>query len=93
LQCSDTPTPEEKEFGYLILKSFQVINKEDSLISGKNEHISECCVEVNALENEADQVCREIICRLFDNENDPIQLLKWKEIYETEEESTTSART
>jgi hypothetical protein len=36
----DKPTPEEKEFGYLILKSFQVITKGDSLIGGENEHIS-----------------------------------------------------
>jgi len=45
-------------------------------------------VEINALENEADRVSREAISRLFDEEKDPIQLIKWKEIYETLERAT-----
>ncbi len=40
---------------------------------------------MNSLENEADRVCREAISQLFDEEKDPIQLIKWKEIYETME--------
>ena len=76
-------TPEAKELAFLILKSCQVISKGVSLLGGKLEHISECCVEVNSLENESDRVCREVISRLFLEEKDPIQIIKWKEIYET----------
>jgi uncharacterized protein Yka (UPF0111/DUF47 family) len=57
-------------------------------LGGKDDDIIECCVEVNALENEADRVCREAISRLFDEEKDPIQLIKWKEIFETLERAT-----
>jgi predicted phosphate transport protein (TIGR00153 family) len=79
----EKPTPEAKELAFLILKSCQVISKGVSLLGGKLEYISECCVEVNSLENESDRVCREVISRLFLEEKDPIQIIKWKEIYET----------
>jgi predicted phosphate transport protein (TIGR00153 family) len=81
-------TPESKELAFLILKSCQTIDKIVGLLGGKLEPISAYCIEVNALENEADRVCREAISRLFDEEKDPIQLIKWKEIYETLETTT-----
>ena len=84
----EKPTPESKELGFLILKTCQVIDKIVALLGGKLEPISAYCIEVNALENEADRVCREAISRLFDEEKDPIQLIKWKEIYETLETAT-----
>ena len=84
----EKPTPEAKELGFLILRGTQAIQKAVSHLGGKFEYITEQCVEVNALENEADRVCREAISRLFDEEKDPIQLIKWKEIYETLEKAT-----
>ncbi len=84
----EKPTPEAKELAFLILKGTQTIEKAVSHLGQKFEHIAEHCVEVNALENEADRVCREAISRLFDEEKDPIQLIKWKEIYETLERAT-----
>lgn len=84
----EKPTPEAKELAFLILQSCQAVEKAVSHLGDKFEHIYEHCVEVNALENEADRVCREAISRLFDEEKDPIQLLKWKEIYETLEKAT-----
>lgn len=84
----DRPTPEAKELAFLILKSCQAIDKAVALLGGKLEPIAEYCMEVNSLENEADRVCREVISRLFDEEKDPIQLIKWKEIYETLERAT-----
>jgi uncharacterized protein len=79
----EKPTPEAKELAFLILKACQVISKGVSLLGGKIENINECFVEVNSLENESDRVCREVISRLFHEEKDPIQIIKWKEIYET----------
>ena len=84
----ERPTPEAKQLAFIILRSCQVIASAVSLLGGKLEPIAEYCVEVNALENEADRVCREAISRLFDEERDPIQLIKWKEIYETLERAT-----
>ena len=50
--------------------------------------ILDYCVEINRLENEADGLHRVAIGALFDNEKDPIPLLKRKEIYENLEEAT-----
>ena len=84
----EKPTPESKELAFIILKSCQTIEKAVGKLGGKLEPISEYCVEVNALENEADRVCRDAIAFLFEHEKDPVAILKWKEIYETLETAT-----
>ncbi|HEX6177733.1 MAG TPA: DUF47 family protein [Thermoanaerobaculia bacterium] len=48
-------------------------------------------VEINRLENEADKVYREAVGRLFDEETDPIAVMKWKEILDALERSTDRA--
>ena len=52
------------------------------------ELILEKCVEINRLENEADVQLRGAIAKLFKEEKDPIQVIKWKEIYELLEIAT-----
>lgn len=84
----EKPTQEAKELAFIILKSCEAVAKAVGHLGGKFEHMAGHCVEVNALENEADRVCREAISKLFDEEKDPIQLIKWKEIYETLERAT-----
>jgi hypothetical protein len=79
----EQPTATAKEMAFLILKSCQSLEGAVALLGSNLEQINRYCVEVNSLENEADRVCREAISRLFDEEKDPIQLIKWKEIYET----------
>jgi predicted phosphate transport protein (TIGR00153 family) len=80
---------EAKSLGFIILQSCLAVDKAVAMLGKKsNEQIFEACVEINALENEADRVSREAIGRLFDEEKDPIQLIKWKEIYETLERAT-----
>ena len=46
------------------------------------------CVEINRLENVADNILRGALARLFREERDPIAVIKWKEIYETLESAT-----
>jgi predicted phosphate transport protein (TIGR00153 family) len=57
----------------------------------KNDNVLQYCVEVNRLENEADEVARNAIGRLFDIEKDPIRLIKLKELYEVLETATDKA--
>ena len=40
------------------------------------------CIEINRYENESDRLCRTLIAQLFDEETDPVQIIKWKEIFE-----------
>jgi len=49
--------------------------------------IIDSCVEINTLENEGDIIMRMTMTRLFEQEKDPIELIKWKEIFERIEEA------
>ncbi len=40
-------------------------------------------IEINRLENEGDYVCRAAVAKLFEGEPNPLEVIKWKEIYET----------
>ncbi|MFQ5847171.1 MAG: DUF47 domain-containing protein [Candidatus Methylomirabilales bacterium] len=46
------------------------------------------CVEINRLENVADHISRDAIAALFTGGHDPVEIVKWKEIYETLETAT-----
>jgi predicted phosphate transport protein (TIGR00153 family) len=48
----------------------------------------ELCVEINKLENEADASLRAALAELFSNGVDPVSLIKWKEVFETLEDTT-----
>ena len=54
----------------------------------KQDHVLDHCIEINRLENEADRLCRKLIAQLFDEEKDPVQIIKWKEIIEVLETAT-----
>jgi len=47
----------------------------------KTKIINEQCLKIHDLENKGDEVLRSALFRLF-KENDPIQIIKWKEIFE-----------
>jgi predicted phosphate transport protein (TIGR00153 family) len=46
------------------------------------------CIDINRLENEADDILRRAVARLFKESKDPIHIIKWKEIYENLETAT-----
>ena len=45
-------------------------------------------IEVNRLENEADRLLRDELAALFEGGTDAIEVIKWKELYETMEAVT-----
>jgi predicted phosphate transport protein (TIGR00153 family) len=49
----------------------------------KGNGILDHCIEINRLENLADRQCRDLIVNLFEQEKDPVEIIKWKEIIET----------
>jgi predicted phosphate transport protein (TIGR00153 family) len=74
----------------IIFDLSKAINAAASMLkkpNGMNQHI----VEIHRLENEADDVYFRAIGELFKNENDPITLIKWKELYEILENATDRA--
>ena len=78
-----------------ILKQFAVIIDQSSLSirdalkyfdNMKNvTRVQTYCSDVNRLENLGDQLRDKAIVELFEKSTDPIHILKWKEIYETAE--------
>lgn len=75
--------------GFIVLQS-EELARAVSLLE-KNGSVMKHCEEVNRLENEADQVSRSAIARLFEEEKDPIKLIKLKELYEVLENATDKA--
>jgi uncharacterized protein len=84
------PPPAAGELAAIILKQCQELQKAVSLMQ-KNGNILGHCVEINRLENEADQVSQQAIARLFECEKDPINLIKIKELLECLERATDKA--
>ena len=50
--------------------------------------VKEPAVEINRLENEADRAHQAAVRRLFEEERDPIAIIKWKEILDFLEDAT-----
>jgi predicted phosphate transport protein (TIGR00153 family) len=55
---------------------------------GKRKGLLSYSVEINRLENEADRVHQQAVSRLFDDERDPIAIIKWKETLDFLEAAT-----
>jgi predicted phosphate transport protein (TIGR00153 family) len=54
----------------------------------RGKGVIELVARVNQLEKEADRVHQDAILSLFDNEKDPIAVIKWKEIFDFLEAAT-----
>ena len=52
------------------------------------QNILEYCDQLTQLEKDADRIKGECIARLFENGSSPIEIMKWKEIYEVLEATT-----
>jgi predicted phosphate transport protein (TIGR00153 family) len=82
--------PEAKKLAELVVMQCEELHKAVKNLE-KHDHVLEHCVEINRLENEADTVSRRAIGHLFDQERDPIALIKLKELYEVLETATDKA--
>ncbi|MDQ3282196.1 MAG: DUF47 family protein [Acidobacteriota bacterium] len=54
----------------------------------KRDGVLERAIEINRLENEADRIHRRAIGQLFEEESNPVTVIKWKELYDLLEEAT-----
>jgi uncharacterized protein len=54
-----------------------------SLEKNKNRIVLDACEQVKRLEEEGDSVYHEWVAKLFDGSPDPLVVMKWKEIYDT----------
>lgn len=84
------PPPVALDLARLILLQSLELHRALPLLR-KNGDILTHCVEINRLENEADVISRAAIGQLFDQEKDPIALIKTKELIEFLELATDKA--
>jgi len=83
------PTSEMKEISDVILRQAEEINSVmPKLRQLKHSQVMEHCIEINRLENEGDRILREAVARLFDQKTDPLEVIKWRDIYEYLETAT-----
>jgi hypothetical protein len=66
--------------GRALKKAFDALAKEQDVMGH--------CIEINRLEEAADQLGRSAVADLFEHEKDPIRVIKLKEIYEFLEHTT-----
>ena len=54
----------------------------------QNKGVAAHSIEINRLENEADRIHQQAVVRLFDEETNPIVVIKWKEALDFLEQAT-----
>lgn len=80
-------TPELASLTKLLEEASGVVVKAISSIRhlDRPQRILDYCIEINQIEDSADQFSDEAILRLFSDNKETLEVIKWKEIYDTME--------
>ena len=79
--------PDARELARLVaISTEQVVTAMKAL--EKRTGVTEAAVEINRLENESDRVHQGAVKRLFEEERDPVVIIKWKEILDFLEDAS-----
>ena len=81
------PTEGCLEMARVIVKTAEETERAVRCLRDLSPYYHKHCIEVNRLENEADRLLRDLLAKLFEGV-DPIEVIKWKELYETMESVT-----
>lgn len=86
----DKPRPEVIEFAVIIVQQATAVASAVAKLRDTKlfSQIANDCIEVHRLENQADDVVRKAVGGLFERETNAIELVRWKEIYQTLETVT-----
>jgi len=83
----DRPTAAALELSEIIVTATEQLVKAVSHMP-RLDDIDEYCIEINRLENTADDIYRKAIGQLFENGTSPMDVIKWLDIYEILESAT-----
>ena len=83
----DKVRPGARELAKVISSSADEVRRALEALE-KRSGVLERAVEINRLENEADRIHQRAVGQLFDEERDPMVVIKWKEIFDLLEEAT-----
>jgi len=79
------PTSACRAMAEVIVQTTHAMDRTIKCLRTMDPAFHEHTVEVNRLENTADVLLRDSLAAMFDESSDPIEVIKWKEIYETME--------
>ena len=79
------PTSACRAMAEVIVQQTHAMDRAIKCLRTMDPAFHEHAVEVNRLENTADALLRDSLAALFEEQGDPIEVIKWKEIYETME--------
>ena len=82
------PTSASRAMAEVIVQQTHAMERAIKCLRTMDPGFHEHAVEVNRLENSADNLLRDSLAALFEEQADPIEVIKWKEIYETMETVT-----
>jgi predicted phosphate transport protein (TIGR00153 family) len=82
------PTSASRAMAEVIVQQTHAMDRAIKCLRTMDPGFHEHAVEVNRLENSADHLLRDSLAALFEEQADPIEVIKWKEIYETMETVT-----
>jgi uncharacterized protein Yka (UPF0111/DUF47 family) len=80
-------TPGARQLAKVILHGTEILNKAIGELE-KPHQILEYCEQIQQIEEEADRIKGECVGKLFEDSGNPIEIIKWKEIYEVLEATT-----
>lgn len=75
-------TPHAQQMTDVVVRMVATLERAVSALERDTPKVLRECIEMHHLENEGDNRHHEAIEQLFAEEKDPIELLKWKELYE-----------
>ena len=79
------PTSACRAMSDVIVSTAHAMDRAIRCLRNMDPGFHEHAVEVNRLENNADNLLRDSLAAMFEENTDPIEVIKWKEIYETME--------
>ncbi|TAN45393.1 MAG: DUF47 domain-containing protein [Nitrospirae bacterium] len=72
-----------------LLLTAEMLQKALSRLRAKQySHVQEYCIEINRLENRIDRKFRDALGTLVNETNDPIYIIKWKDVYQHLEDAS-----
>jgi predicted phosphate transport protein (TIGR00153 family) len=81
---------EAVDLSKVLVRSCEKLHRAMELLPGLKQpnELLEICIEVNKLENDADGIYRKAIAELFKPGNDPIMVMKWRDVFDNLESAT-----
>ncbi|MBI2390573.1 MAG: DUF47 domain-containing protein [Deltaproteobacteria bacterium] len=82
--------PDAKELADLLVKCCEAIVRATELLPNlkQSKELLDLCVQIGKYENDADTVYRRAIAALFKPGSDPLEVMKWRDIYDALETAT-----